>query len=243
MRRSVYESEADNEERHWWFVARRELLMRRIDALSLSVDATILDVGTSTGTNLRMLKNSIYQRVVGIELDSFAIGQVVAKTAATMVQGNCLQLPICSESIDLLLATDVLEHIDDDRTAAAELCRVVRDGGRALITVPAFMSLWGPQDDLSFHKRRYKKEDFRILLEAAGFSVERVWYFNAFLFLPIFVARKILRAAKFEGRSEGDINSKTLNYVLLAIFRFDCRLSELMQFPFGVSIAAQCRRN
>ena len=65
---AAYAVEAEVEETHWWFVGRRRLFGREINGLGLSKEAPVLDVGTSTGTNLRMLAELGYRRVVGLDL-------------------------------------------------------------------------------------------------------------------------------------------------------------------------------
>src|SRR5207247_1029846 len=88
--------------------------------------------------------------------------------------GAAENLPFGDGSFDLVTALDVVEHLDDDVAALREMGRVLRPGGRVLVTVPAHRFLWGDQDEVNLHKRRYVAAEIRDRLIAAGFDVERV---------------------------------------------------------------------
>lgn len=236
MERSVYEAEHENESTHWWFVERRRMFARVLRAVLSDPKAQILDVGTSTGTNLRMLKSLGFTNVVGVEISPVAADFARAKTNMDVVVADCTRLPFDDNRFDCILATDVLEHIDDDHQAVSEISRVLRAGGHLLVTVPAFMSLWGLQDDLSHHKRRYRRNEVRQLLVDNGLKIDRAWYFNFVLFPFILLVRRILRRIGTGVRSEGDINSPILNWLLGLLFRFDCWIAPVLRMPFGVSV-------
>ena len=75
--------------------------------------------------------------------------------------GDVCHIPHVDNSFDLVLATDIIEHVDNDERALAEINRVLRPGGTAILSVPAFKALWGLQDRISHHKRRYAFSSFR----------------------------------------------------------------------------------
>jgi SAM-dependent methyltransferase len=233
---SVYEAEHENERSHWWFVERRRMIGRIIGKLELDTNAKILDVGTSTGTNLRLLNTLGFRNVVGVEPDPNAGEFARRKTGATVVSADCNNLPFGTAEFDCVLATDVLEHIEDDARAVREIVRVLRPGGHLIVTVPAFMALWGSQDELSHHKRRYKRSNALDLMSTNGLQVSSSWYFNFLLFPAIFLARKILKRTNTEFRSEGDLNTPSVNYILGLIFRLDCLVAPVLKVPFGVSV-------
>jgi SAM-dependent methyltransferase len=68
-------------------------------------------------------------------------GEVPEGAEADIKQGDALSLPFADGEFDRVVAAEVLEHIPDDRTAMAELARVLRPGGRAAVTVPR----WFPE--------------------------------------------------------------------------------------------------
>jgi SAM-dependent methyltransferase len=227
--------EAEAEAKHWWFVGRRDLFARLIREMGLPPEAKVLDVGTSTGTNLRMLRDMGLERVEGLDLSEEAIRWCAAKGLGRVSRGSICDMPFPSESFDLVLATDVIEHVDDDRQALDEVRRVLRPGGKALITVPAFTSLWGLQDEVAQHKRRYRRAGVVSLASQAGFVCTRDFYFNYLLFVPIYLVRRLLALTGVRLESENQLNSPLLNRLLLAIFRFDIRSAAVVRPPFGVS--------
>lgn len=236
MEQSVYHSEAELEQRHWWFEGRRRLFARLLKQKNIATDAVILDAGSGTGSNLRMLVDQGFLNIVGLDASPEAIRYCLQKKLPPVHQGFLTALPFPTAHFDLVLATDVLEHLDDDRAGCAEIVRVLRPGGQVLITVPAFESLWGPQDDLSHHKRRYLLPEIARVLKDCGLLVRHAYYFNYLLFPAIWLGRKLLNLMKLQLRSEADINARILNNFLLWIFDLDTRSAPWLKPRFGVSI-------
>jgi SAM-dependent methyltransferase len=242
LEHSVYEAEVAAQASHWWFVGRRRLFSRIIQRLNLQNDSPVLDVGTSTGTNLRLLRDLGFANIAAID-SSPSAAQLCARLGLPPVTlGDACALPFEAGDFALVLATDVIEHIEEDHLAVAEVFRVLRPGGTAIFTVPAFQSLWGPQDELSHHKRRYRRPEFLERLRGAGFLIVDCYYFNYLLFLPIWLARQLLLLAKVELRSENDINSPLINRIMTVVFLADVRTAGIVRPPFGVSILAVVRR-
>jgi SAM-dependent methyltransferase len=242
---AAYAAEALVEKDHWWFVGRRQLFSRELASLALDQHAATLDIGTSTGTNLRMLRDLGFRNVTGLDLNDEAIRFCAEKGLGTVQKGHVNALPFADETFDLVLATDIIEHVDDDIGALRELNRALKSGGHLLITVPAFPSLWGLQDKVSHHKRRYRMRGLKAKVEAAGLTVERGYYFNFILFAPIFLARQIIRMTSLDDRlkSENEVHSPGINRILLPIFALDTRLAPMLRPPFGVSILMLARKN
>ncbi len=243
MEAAAYEAEAEVEKDHWWFVGRRKLFGRILRDASVQRDARLLDVGTSTGTNLRMLSTLGFANVEGVDISSAALEYCVSKGFNNVRLGSILDLPFDAATFDVALATDIIEHVVDDGKALKELHRVLRSGGLALITVPAFPLLWGPQDIVAQHCRRYRAGQLREVLEEAGFEVTLLFHFNYVLFVPILIARKLLLALKLRIRSENDLNFGLLNRILLRVFSFDVMTAPVLRPPCGVSILALARRS
>jgi SAM-dependent methyltransferase len=242
LERSVYEAEAEAQASHWWFVGRRRLFSRIIRCLDVQNDSPVLDVGSSTGTNLRLLRDLGFANIVAID-SSPSAAQLCARMGLPPVTlGDACALPFEAGTFALVLATDIIEHVDEDDLAIREVFRVMEFGGIAIFTVPAFQSLWGPQDELSHHKRRYRMPQLTEKLLGAGFQVLESYHFNYLLFLPIWLARRILSLSKVQLRSENDINSPLINRILTAIFRIDVQTAGDIKPPFGVSILALVRK-
>ncbi len=236
MESTVYAVEAAIEERHWWFAGRRRLFARELRRADVANDARVLDIGTSTGTNLRMLNALGFHQVIGLDRSEDAIAHCRAKGLSAIGCGDILAMPFRDDSFDVVLATDIIEHVEDDGRALAEIARVLRPGGKVLLTVPAFAALWGLQDRVAQHKRRYRLLPLKKAIVRSGLAPLRAFYFNYLLFLPILAARRLINLLGIDLASEGQINTPFLNRLLGAVFVCDLASAPLLHPPFGVSI-------
>jgi hypothetical protein len=103
--------------------------------------------------------------------------------------------------------------------------------------------LWGLQDEVSHHRRRYRLGPLLERIRAAGLVPERHFHFNYLLFAPIWAARqalKLWRPPTFQ--SESAVNTPLMNRVLTSIFSFDIATAPRLAPPFGVSILVVARR-
>lgn len=235
MESTTYAVEANVEATHWWFTERRRLFGGIIAAMKLPVNARILDIGTSTGTNLRMLRDLGFTNFEGVDQSEEAIRWCANKGLGKVTSGDVCALPFSDMSFDLVLATDIIEHVDDDIGALREIRRVLKPEGRVLITVPAFRMLWGLQDDVSHHKRRYRARELLERIAVSDLQAGQHFYFNYLLFLPILCARTVVRWAGIRIQSENQLNNGFINRILRWIFRADVATAPHLHPPFGVS--------
>ncbi|MEV1204711.1 class I SAM-dependent methyltransferase [Microbispora rosea] len=173
------------EDRHWWYRERRAMLARELRRLG--PPGTALDIGAAGGGNTRVLVQHGWDALAA-DYSETAV-ELALRRGLRAIHADACDLPLPGESFDLVLAFDVLEHIEDDHTAARELVRVLRPGGRALITVPCDMALWSAHDVASFHFRRYAREELTALLRGAGLVVDRMWSWNV-LMRPVVAWRR-----------------------------------------------------
>jgi SAM-dependent methyltransferase len=237
MEQNTYEIEARVEAEHWWFRGRRILFASELRTLSFPTTARTLDIGVGTGSNLRMLREEGYRNVTGIDLNQMAVKYCIAKGFTSVALGDATRLPFAERQFDIVLATDTIEHIDDDRKALFEIYRVLAPGGYAIIAVPAFPSLWGLQDDVAHHKRRYRIRDLKEKIRTSGLEIQKEYHFNYILFPSIWLARRVIDFLRLRRGSEAEFNSPLINRLLFWIFRFDVRTAAFLRPPFGVSIA------
>jgi SAM-dependent methyltransferase len=242
MDAGTFAVEARIEATHWWFVGRRRLFAREISRARLSTMARVLDVGTSTGTNLRMLRDLGFADVEGLDLSQEAIRYCAEKALGVVHEGDICAMPFPDGSFNLVLSTDVIEHVSDDRLALSEVARVLKPGGVAIITVPAFQKLYGLQDRVAHHRRRYHKQDLVQKIRAAGLEIGSVYYFNYLLFVPIWLARRLIDLFGAKLESEAELNSPAMNWILGRIFTLDVLSARLLSPPFGVSLFAIVRK-
>jgi SAM-dependent methyltransferase len=177
------------EDRHWWYRGRREVLDRVICELRLPAPARILDAGCGSGRN--MVELARHGAVSGVELSSASVELARARNAGEVVAGSVLEMPFESDSFDLAVCLDVIEHLADDVGALRELRRVVAPGGLLLVTVPAYQWLWSGHDEVNHHHRRYNRRSLERAAAGAGWEKVRTTHFNSLL-LPVAILLRIL---------------------------------------------------
>ena len=231
------------EESHWWHAGRRKIIAGFVERICRDTGVErprILDVGCGTGANLVML--SEYGEAEGVDVSEEALEFCRARGLNNVRLGAAEQLPYEDETFDLVTALDVVEHLDDDVAGLREMRRVLVPGGRVLLFVPAFMFLWGVQDDVSHHRRRYRMPELRRAVERAGLEVERTTYANITFFAPVLLIRKLMRVAGLRAASENNINIPALNGILGRMLGAEGALLRRTNLPFGVSGLCVARR-
>ena len=231
------------EESHWWYIGRRRIIASFVKSICEQVKdrrARILDVGCGTGANLVRLSD--FGNAEGVDISPDALKFCRERGLNNVKLGAAESLPYDDHEFDLVTAFDVVEHMDDDVAGLREMRRVLRPGGRVLLFVPTFMFLWGVQDEVSNHRRRYRLEELRQAVTAAGFEVERTTYANITFFLPVLLVRKFMRLTGVRTETENSINIPALNRVFGAIFGAERHWLRHLNIPFGVSGLCVARR-
>lgn len=237
MERAVFDRMAEQDQVHWWYVARRRILSDLIAReIPLPRDARILEIGCGTGHNFEMLRR--FGRLDALEVDAVAralassrLGHAVGEAPLPALTG------VPDGAYDLIALLDVLEHVDGDRAALASIATKLAPGGHILLTVPAYQWMWSAHDAAHHHKRRYSKRGLRAVIEAAGLKADRIGYFNSLLF-PVAAAARI--AGNLLGKTSSDdrMPPAPLNSLLESIFGLERHLVGRVKFPAGVSLFA-----
>jgi len=231
------------EEKHWWYVGRRRIIACLVERICTTLDNSspnILDVGCGTGANLKML--AAHGQAEGVDISPQAVEFCRERGLDSVKLGAIEHLPYESNSFDLVTALDVIEHLDDDVAGLREMRRVLRTDGRLLVFVPAFMFLWGVQDDVSNHRRRYRLPQLLKAVEAAGFSIEWSSYANISFFLPVLLVRSVMRWLGLSAATEYGINIPLLNGLFSRLFAAERFVLKRGKLPFGVSAVCVARR-
>ncbi len=241
-----YKNYFELEKNNWWFKARRNIIFSQLDKYikSKPQEAMVFDLGCGSGFLVGELQKRGFQ-AYGSDISREAIeyGKNRGIENLKVREGDGVNFP--DNYFDLVLALDVLEHIENDSKAIGELNRVLRPGGMAIITVPAYMFLWGVQDEVSRHFRRYtlsklvekikKNSDLRMVKKS---------YFNTLLFLPIALFRFLSKFATQPKReSDFEIGNGLANSIFYNIFNLETFWLRHFNFPFGVSILLVLRKN
>jgi SAM-dependent methyltransferase len=239
---SIYEQLYELEDSHWWFKGRRQVIWALLRRATPPANPRILDAGCGTGRNL--IEYGVLGPATGIDPSPAAIAYCRRRGITDVVEAQIERLPFEDRRFDLLLACDVIEHVDDDAGALAELHRVARAEARLLITVPAYQWLWSQHDVSHHHKRRYTLRRLRRRVLESGFEPLVETYFNSLLLAPIAVARLATsRQRSANGRSDYELAPPAVSALLELPMRAEARVIERgAGLPAGVSIGMVCRR-
>ena len=246
MERQFAEQYGDLETWHWWFRGRQRILETALCCelkRQTSFYIASLGCGPVEGLNWLVPFAGPNGRVVGVDSDP-----VHARRAAgniSCVVGRAEAVPVASESFDVVLALDVLEHLDDDAAGLCEAVRLLKPGGLLLVTVPALPSLWGNQDIVNQHRRRYTKHTLKGTFVQAQLPSPYITYFNTILFPPVAAVRWFRRSVGLARDSGSDFDGNhpgLMNDILAAVFSLERHLIRCLPLPVGVSLLATVRR-
>jgi SAM-dependent methyltransferase len=241
MRVEEYHALDRVEAEHWFYAGKRRIVRAWLDRLGpLGRDDLLIDVGAGTGRFLAELEGRC--RRAGVEPSPVAIA-IARRRTGGLVRAEALALPFRSGVAAAVTALDVIEHLDDDRAAVAELARVTRPGGLVLINVPAFAALWSDWDVALGHRRRYRRATFDALCDPAVLELVHRAYTNPWLFVPMLVYRRA-RTALGSGSStrlEDRVPPRPINRALRGLFAASAS-APWFRPPFGSSLYAILRR-
>lgn len=245
MEAHLYQEMFDQEQRHWWFRAKRRIVLSLL-ARHLRVEpgrrAKVADLGCGCGATLAELQQKY--DAIGVDGSELAV-EFSRRRGVNVVQGllpDGLRLP--AGEFDAVVMLDVLEHLDDDAASARAAADLLRPGGIFLVTVPAYQWLFSEHDKAHHHKRRYTAPQVRTLLGSAGLHVELCSYMNTALF-PLAVAARL--ADRFRPASHGAVRGLSVppapvNAAFEWTFAAERHLLGRLPLPFGLSVVSIARK-
>lgn len=241
MKHEEYERMYRFEDRYWWFIARRHLITSLLETYyPRDGRLQILDIGCGTGAMLDELVP--FGTVVGADFSPEALQFCVTRgVGAELARADVRRLPFADASFDVVTAMDIIEHIDDDKAASCEIFRVLKPGGRLLVTVPAFPSLWSEHDEALHHYRRYTAPRLKDLFQRVGLTVDKLSYTVTTLFPAIWVFRQVSNLIP-KRRAGGEKKANLVNFAepvntaLLSLSQWETRMVHQVNLPFGVSV-------
>ena len=238
------------EERHWWFAGRRDVVYDLIQRLQLSPTAAILEIGCSGGPLMQRLRAAGYADLTGIDVSAPAIELAQARGVPNVSVMDGAALEFADTRFDLVIASDVLEHIENEAKALSEWTRVLKPGGQMLVFVPAHSYLWSEHDVVNHHFRRYSRAGLVAALIRAGLRPSRSSFWNAAMYFPTAALRLGRRLVSGPVSSEkkpgatGDLHhfAGPANAALLGWVKAENRLLRHVDLPLGVSVFALAQK-
>lgn len=227
------------EKNHWWSKARRDMILRLIRAEDRS--QKILDIGCAGGCLIEFLTDKHFNKIYGIDISKNAMYLCRKRKLKNTYFMNASNLRFVANKFDIIIASDVLEHIKNDNRALTEWYRVLKPNGKLIVFVPAFNRLWSGHDEINHHYRRYDKDELCAIMENNKFIVERSCYWNFVLFFFLCSIR-ILEYFTKKGNDHKKYYSpyrlpSIVNSVLFNTLRLEnIIISHKINFPIGVSI-------
>jgi len=244
MNPAEYEKMHRLEQRYWWFVGRRRLVLRLIRRFGsfLPRNPVILDVGCGTGATAQELAE--FGTVTAVDISEEALGFTLRRGVPRLVCANAQNLPFADSSFDLVTALDVLEHLDNDCLGASEVRRVMKPGGLLIATVPALQVLWSRHDVALHHYRRYTRAQFRQLLTSCGLRVLKLSYCMTALFPLVLAARMAERALPHRREASTTLPEVggLLNWALTSLLEAEAETILRTNLPIGVSLVCVARK-
>lgn len=224
---------------HFWFRSREERLSALLAHWAGPPAGHALDLGCGTGHLSRLLRARGHA-VVSLDRRFEPCVDALAGSGLLPVQADATALPFASGSFTTVVALDLLEHVDD-RSALAEIARVLAPQGLLFATVPALLGLWSHRDEAAGHLRRYARDELARCAREAGLEVAQLGYFQ-FLLLPLVWASRLLARAAPGACGLEERPSRVLNALLLALNRLENRLAGFVDWPAGSSLFLVARK-
>ncbi|MEQ8822261.1 MAG: class I SAM-dependent methyltransferase [Sumerlaeia bacterium] len=243
-----YERMYHLEDTYWWFQGRLKMIMTILDTYlpEKPRPGRVLDVGCGTGLMLRTIAE---WRPIGFDFSHLALEFSASKGAENLVRGDVVKLPFADESLDLILALDLMEHVERDDLLIREFNRVLRPGGCLMATVPAHQYLWSDHDIALHHFRRYSHKSLLQLLADGGLQPIKYSYGISFVH-PGIVAFRMLQRAKQRllPRKNGQAKAHLiplpgpLNRAMIGLLHTEASLLRRMNLPQGTSLMTLARK-
>lgn len=232
-------------------VASRKLAIDSMKGLKLEGQPIILDIGCSSGFLVEDLARTIPRAsVIGADY----IPEIVLRAAQRVpsipfLQFDLRKCPLQDSCIDGVTALNVLEHIDNDRDALAEIFRILKRGGLAHLEVPADPGSFDLYDEVLLHFRRYRLSELVDKARKAGFVVRKATHLGFFPYLPFKFAKtrnqrlgKTLTLPEKRKLVAGQIRTTRTSRILAKAFDLERILGSLASYPIGIRAVVRLQK-
>lgn len=240
---------ADAVDRHPWWQARTRLTLKLLDQLGLLAPARVIDVGCGWGTTLVALEEHGYA-TTGADISRQALDRLdrADRSLVELDLAGPWSPPHGWQPFDVVLALDVIEHIDDDAAAVARLAQLVRPGGTVIVSVPALPDLFTEFDAIQGHRRRYLPATLRAAFGQSGLILDRTFWWGGWM-VPLLRRSRGGRSRSLPGDTPAQTYARYLelppwpgSWVFRAAFALDQRRALAGTLTAGTSLFAVARK-
>jgi len=233
------------EEKHFWFLARKEFIAQQMSDCNLQ-QSKIIEIGAGTGGVTRHLIDGGFSSVAVGEMHLNGLEYARSYGISECYQFDLLRTPFENE-FDTVCMFDVLEHIKDSRIALINVHKMLSENGHIIITVPAHKWLWNRDDAIAGHKNRYTKKELITELKNNGFDPIVTRYFFISI-IPLLLIRCFLNKDNGLPIENTEYSKKItinplVNKILLCISRLENKLNQYLPNWFGGSLFVIARKN
>jgi len=241
MRKDLYQELFEIENNHWWHKHKQAVIHQFV--YKYANKGRVLDIGAGTGKMLSDLKAKGWE-VSGIDREQEAIKWSKKRGIKLKLADIEKKLPFKKNSFDLILALDVLEHLDKDKNCVKEMNRVLEQNGLIIITVPVYQRLFDYWDKMLGHRRRYSKNSLRKIIKTNEFKIEFLSYFSMFILIPSVLVRLIKKL--FNKTQISDFQTTPLSFISVPILNFLNKIERMLllftSLPLGLSLICVIRK-
>ena len=241
MELSEYKKMYDIEDSHWWFNAKRQYINIVLKKFFKNKSGLkILDVGCGTGAVIEYLRLK-NQQAIGVDASDIAIDYCRQKNLP-VEKSEAHKTKFSGETFDVVLALDLLEHLENPEEAIKEMKRILKQGGLLIATVPAHQFLWSYHDVSLYHKKRYNKESLASLFKGE-FFIELISWIHALILPPVIIIRLKNKLIGSNGGSDVRQSGKITNLVMKFLYIFELGFFNIFKYlPFGLSLIIVARK-
>ncbi len=244
MNENEYRQLETLEKTYWWHVGRKDIIKKQLHKYFEGKNKIkILNIGCGAGNTIGLLEE--FGEVKNIDVSKTAVSIAKQNGYKNVFIYDGKNIPFKKNCFDIIVALDVLEHIENDFKSLKLWKKYLKSGGYLILTVPAYQWLWSEHDEALHHYRRYSASNLHRKLNLAGYGVIKRTY-AIILFLPVIVGYRFVRSF-FSGKK--NINTsyvilpKLINSILILILKIESRILIHLSMPFGTSILFLAKSN
>jgi ubiquinone/menaquinone biosynthesis C-methylase UbiE len=235
------ENESGN---HYTDRASRRHVLSELEKYAPEKDAVILEIGISSGYLLGEIKRTYPDQFL---IGSDCIPEPLEKNlrhlpGVPLIQFDLVHCPLPDNSVDVVIALNVLEHIREDETALQQIRRILKPGGIAILEVPANEDLFDFYDEQLRHFRRYDLREFSGRARALDFGILTATHLGFFVYPGFWYMKRRNKKKKFKTEAEKLAYMKTLlqmggpavNQVMYYGMLLELYLGTIVRYPTGI---------